>query len=103
MAIASNRDSHASAHAAPGATTRFDKLEDAASFPGEPDLSTLVSSNAAQRQTWARRRWLGVFIASFALLVALLLHGISERTALMLGGSILVFALSADRLDQYAA
>jgi hypothetical protein len=61
----------------------------------------LDPSPKALRQSRARRRWAGVSVVALALLSALLLDGVSGRTALMLGGMLLAFSLSADRLDQF--
>lgn len=52
------------------------------------------------RQTWARRRWAGVAVIAVTLLLTLLMQIISIRTALMVAGAMLTFALSADRLDE---
>lgn len=48
-----------------------------------------------------RRRWISIGAIALALLVALVAQWISARTALMLGGSLLAFALSAERLDSH--
>lgn len=75
---------------------------------GRPDEPAAHCSQArdtrdgkAARRIWARRRWAAVAIIAVALLAALLLGEMSGRTALMLGGALLTFALSADRLDQF--
>ena len=52
------------------------------------------------RRIASRRRWAGISIVAVATLLALLLQGVSARTALMLGGSLLTFALATERLDQ---
>jgi hypothetical protein len=65
---------------------------------------TAASHRAPQepsvQQIWSRRRWAGVLIVAVTLLAGLGANEISGRTALMLGGMLLAFALSADRLDQ---
>lgn len=57
------------------------------------------SNTQAMQQKWSRRRWAGVFVVSVSVLLGLCAHEISARTAVMLGGTLLAFALSADRLD----
>ncbi len=53
----------------------------------------------ATQQIWSRRRWATVLALSVCGLLGLLAHEISARTAIMLAGTVLCFALSADRLD----
>jgi hypothetical protein len=55
------------------------------------------------RRIGSHRRWACVSIVAVAILLALVLQGVSARTALMLGGSLLTFALAAERLDQTLA
>ncbi|MDI9847415.1 hypothetical protein QM467_04980 [Rhodoblastus sp. 17X3] len=68
-----------------------------------PDSSTRLPSHPtnvqAMQQKWSRRRWAGVLVISVSVLLGLCMDEISARTALMLGGMLLAFALSADRLD----
>ena len=54
----------------------------------------------ATQQIWSRRRWAAVLVLSVCGLLGLLAHEISARTAIMLAGTLLCFALSADRLNQ---
>ena len=55
---------------------------------------------ALARNAEAQRRWIGVVAVALTLLLALLAQWISARTGVMLGGSLLTFALSAERLNQ---
>jgi len=56
-----------------------------------------------QKRRCARRfalgLWIGVGAVALTLLLALLAQWISARTAVMLVGSLLTFALSAERLN----
>ena len=54
---------------------------------------------ALTRNAEAQRRWIGIGAVALTLLLALLAQWISARTAVMLVGSLLTFALSAERLD----
>jgi hypothetical protein len=72
----------------------------AASSPRAGQPSPFTDARA-EEQKWSRRRWATVFVLSVCGLLGLLAHEISARTAIMLAGSLLCFALSADRLNHY--
>jgi hypothetical protein len=73
----------------------------AAAAQAEPALRPApVRPWALARNAEARRRWIGVGAVALTLMLALLAQWISARTAVMLGGSLLTFALSAERLNQ---
>lgn len=74
----------------------------AAPSPRARRSSPFADARTAQRK-WSRRRWAIVFVLSLLGLLSLLAQEISARTAIMLAGSLLCFALSADRLDHYEA
>jgi len=70
----------------------------AAPSPRAGRSSPFPDARMAQRK-WSHRRWATVFILSLFGLVGLLAQEISARTGIMLAGSLLCFALSADRLN----
>ena len=61
--------------------------------------STPIADARASQQIWSRRRWATALVLSVGGLLGLLAHEISARTAVMLAGTLLCFALSADRLN----
>jgi hypothetical protein len=71
----------------------------AALSPRAPS-SPIADARAAQ-QIWSRRRWATALVLSVCGLLGLFTHEISARTAVMLVGTLLCFALSADRLNQF--
>jgi hypothetical protein len=71
----------------------------AAAAQAEAALRTPVRPWALARNAEARRLWIGVGAVALTLLLALLAQWISARTAVMLVGSLLTFALSAERLN----
>lgn len=80
-------------------TSHHERRAQAAPF-SSTRLPSHSSNIQAVQQKWSRRRWAAVLVVSVSVLMGLCAHEISARTAVMLGGMLLAFALSADRLDR---
>lgn len=80
-------------------TSHHERRAQAAPF-SSTRLPSHSSNIQAVQQKWSRRRWAAVLVVSVSVLMGLCAHEISARTAVMLGGMLLAFALSANRLDR---
>lgn len=100
MNISANRKADAKSYdATTGSAPRAATARDESAHPSRGSAPMWNRSGQDIRKIWYHRRWVGVTVIAVTLLLTLLMHGISERTALMAAGTLLAFALSADRLD----